>query len=320
MPKGMRKSVYVKDEDYRTSFLYGTYMTLSNITDKEIENIIKMKLSPLYVSVHATDPDTRIKLLKNPKAGNILEKMKRLTDNGIQLHTQVVLLPGINDKKILEKTVDDLADMHPSVQSLSVVPVGITKYNKTNLKTYKSQESVQICKFILNKGKEFKKSLGANFVFISDEFLISAGITIPKTSYYEDFESVENGVGLTRILLDEAKDLDNSKRTYKGKATLVCGELIYPYLKKIFKKHLNVEIIPIKNHFFGDSVTVTGLITGSDLIKNLKGKDLGDEVIIGRIMLNDDDLFLDDYTLKKVSKSLGVKLRCIDKLEEIFIS
>ncbi|MBI4649802.1 DUF512 domain-containing protein [Candidatus Desantisbacteria bacterium] len=319
MPRGMRKSVYIKDEDYRTSFLYGSYMTLSGIKDKEIDYIIRMKLSPLYISVHATDPSVRIKLLKNPDAGNILKNIQKLTGGGIQLHTQAVLVPGVNDGKILEKTVEDLADMFPYVQSLSIVPVGITKYNKTGLKPYNKDESIKICDYVLNKGKEFKKKSENTFVFIADEFLVKAGYDIPKTSYYENFEASENGVGLVRMLLDEANELKGCKLKYNGNATLACGESIYPYLKKILKRFTSIKVFPIKNYFFGDTVTVTGLITGSDLIKNLKGKDMGDEIIINSIMLNDNKKFLDDYSIPEVSKVIGVKIRCIDNIKEIFI-
>lgn len=319
LPKGMRHSVYIKDEDFRTSFMFGSYMTLSNMSDSDMERVISQQLSPLYVSVHATDAQVRESLLRNKEAGNILEKIKKLTEAGIELHTQAVLVPEINDGDILKKTVEDLAAFYPMVKSLSIVPVGLTKYNKNNIRLFKKEESQKICEYILLKGEEFKKKFGTNFVFIADEFIIKAGYNIPENSYYEKYEVLENGIGLVRILLDKARKIQKKKK--KGKIinkTIACGESIYPFIKTIAEKDENISVIPIKNYFFGETVTVTGLITGSDLIQNLKERDLGDELYIDGIMLNDDNKFLDDLTLEDVEKELKKKIKVIYSIEEVF--
>ena len=319
LPPKMRKNLYIKDEDYRMSFLFGSYMTLSNMNDKDFERIIKEKISPLYISVHATECSVREQLLRNKDAGNIMEKLRKLIDNGIEVHTQAVIVPGYNDGAVLEKTVEELASLYPGVKSLTVVPVGLTKYHKNGLRLLNKDECCSIIESIMEKSANYKKKFKTNFVFLADEFFVKSEREIPKKEYYEDFEHLENGVGLLRLLLDEAEKLKKKNLKYrKEKCTIACGVSVAPYLKRIFEHDKKIEVFPVKNHFFGDTITVTGLITGSDIIKNLKGYNIGDELIINRVMLNDDMLFLDDFTVEDISKAIGVKIKVIEKLEEIY--
>lgn len=317
-PKNLRKSLCIKDEDFRTSFLYGSYMTLSNMGDKDMKRIIDQKLSPLYISVHATDPEVRVSLLRNKKAGDLISKMKKLVDNGIELHTQIVLIPEINDGKILEKTIKDLESLYPMVKSVTVVPIGLTKYHKNSLRLFTEDECARITKYLLLKAREYKNLWGTNFIFTSDEFFVKSKIDVPENEYYENFEHLENGVGLLRLILEEEKDIRELKGKYKKKGTIACGVSLYPYLTEIFIDELNINIKAIKNYFWGETITVTGLITGSDLIENLKDSDIGDELIINRVMLNDNREFLDDKTVEDVEKALNTKIRIIEKLEEIY--
>jgi len=319
LPPKMRKNLYIKDEDYRMSFLFGSYMTLSNMSEKDFERIIKEKISPLYISVHATECSAREQLLRNRDAGRVMEKLKRLIDNGIELHTQAVIVPGKNDGAVMEKTVEELASLYPGVKSLTVVPVGLTKYHKNGLRLLNKDECNNIIDNVMDKSSLYKKKFKSNFVFLADEFFVKGEREIPKKEYYEDFEHLENGVGLLRLMLDEAEKLKKKKLKYKKeKCTIACGVSVAPYLKEVFKDDEKIEIFPIQNHFFGETITVTGLITGSDLIKNLKDYNIGSELIINRVMLNDDMIFLDDFTVEDISKALGVKIKVIEKLEEIY--
>ncbi len=320
LPKGLRKSLYIKDEDFRFSFLHGSYTTLSNLEEADLKRIFKQKISPIYVSVHATDSDTRIKLLRNKEAGNIMEKIKLLTDNRIEMHTQAVIVPEINDGKILEKTIEDLFSFYPKVKSLTIVPLGLTKYHKNGLRLLNKEEAYDITRYVMKKSEEIKKKTGTSFVFLADEFFIKSGISIPETEYYEDFEHLENGVGLVRVFLDEAKKFFSKKNRKKKekKSTIVCGESIYEYMKETFKNEENIEIQKIKNYFFGEMITVTGLITGSDLIENLKNKEIGEELIINKCMTNENKEFLDGMTVEEIENKLGVKVRVVERIKEIY--
>ena len=320
LPTNMRKNLYLKDEDFRMSYLYGSYMTLSNMSDEDFNRIVEEKLSPLYISVHATDSDVRKKLLSNEGAGNIIERLKKLIDNGIELHTQAVVIPGENDEEILDKTIEDLASLYPGVKSLTVVPVGLTKYHKKGLRLFEKEECGKIVEKVLQKSEKFKNKFKTNFVFLADEFFVKGEKEIPQKEYYEEFEHIENGVGLVRLLLDEAARFKKKKKQAKStkKKTIACGESAYKYLKEIFAEDENITVTPVKNHFFGESITVTGLITGSDLIKNFSGQDIGDELVINRVMLNDDMIFLDDFKIEDIEKALKTKVRVVEKIEEIY--
>ncbi|MGM0509299.1 MAG: DUF512 domain-containing protein [Fusobacteriota bacterium] len=321
LPKGMRSSLYLKDEDFRMSFLYGSYTTLSNLNDKDFNRIISEKLSPQFISVHATDYETRKKLLKNDRIKDIKTQIKKLTDNNIEIYSQAVIVPELNDGKILEKTIDDLVKFYPKVKNLTVVPVGITKYHKKGLRTLTEKECQNIIDLVTKKNKKIEKKYEVGktpFCLLSDEFYIQANRDIPSSKYYGDFDNIENGVGLVRLLLDEANELKNKDLQYKKQGTLACGVSIYKYMKEIFKDQTNLNIKPIKSYFWGDTITVTGLITGSDLIKNLSNENLGDELILNKVMLNDNNLFLDGYTPTEISKKLDVSIKWVEKLEDIY--
>ena len=257
--------------------------------------------------------------MKNCDAGKIMEKLKNLIDKGIEVHTQAVVVPGINDGAVLDKTIEDLASLYPGVKSLTVVPVGLTKYHRNGLRLFNKDECEDVVTNVLQKSREFKKKYKTNFVFLADEFFVKGEMDIPPKEYYEEFEHIENGVGLVRLLLDEAERFKKKKKVKKSKScTIACGESAHRFLKDIFADEENITVTAVKNYFFGESITVTGLITGGDLIKNFNGKEIGEELIINRVMLNDDMKFLDDLTVKDIEKALKVKVKVVEKIDEIY--
>ncbi|MBM7854634.1 putative radical SAM enzyme (TIGR03279 family) [Desulfohalotomaculum tongense] len=328
MAPGMRKSLYVKDDDYRHSFLHGNFVTLTNVREEELQRIINQRLSPLYISVHTTNPQLRRKMMSNPRAANIMYQLETLAEAGIEMHTQVVLCPEINDGEELSRTVHDLVDLYPQVRSLAVVPVGLTKYREglAGLRRFTPKEAGKIVQQIENWQDNFIARFNYPFVFASDEFYIMSGRPIPPDERYADYPQIENGIGLTRIFLDqwaEAEQKLPQEISPPKKVALVTGSLAYtiiePVVKRLNKiKGLKVNLYKISNRFFGESVTVAGLITGSDLLQQLPGKDLGDKIIIPAVMLKDQegDVFLDDITLDELSNKLGVPIQPVnDPLE-----
>jgi len=319
-PSGMRKSIYIKDEDYRLSFLYGNYITMTNLNNKDVKRIIEQRLSPLYVSVHAVDKKVRKFLLGTNEEDNIIDKIKILTSNNIELHGQVVLCPEINDGKILKDTVFELFKYYPYFRSLSVVPVGLTKFRKDIylIKNINKNYSKKIIKKIEEFQKNFKKQKGENFVYPSDEFFVKANIPLPPKEYYDGFYQIENGVGLTRKFLDDfyiqsklfPKEIPTRKRIY-----IVTGILMYniidneiiPILKKI--KNLKVSLIRVKNTFFGNTVTVSGLLTGRDIGDTIKKLEPDGLVILPPDCVNDEGLFLDDWSLKDIKKCTSCEIK-----------
>ncbi len=319
-PSGMRKSIYIKDEDYRLSFLYGNYITMTNLNKKDIKRIIEQRLSPLYVSMHAVDKKVRKFLLGGNEKDNIIDKIKILISNDIELHGQVVLCPEINDGKILKETVFELFKYYPYFRSLSVVPVGLTKF-RTDLypiKNINKNYSKKIIKKIEEFQKNFKRQIGENFVYPSDEFFISADIQLPPKGYYDGFYQIENGVGITRKFLDNfyiqsklfPKEIPARKRIY-----IVTGILMYniinneivPILKKI--ENLEVFMIRVKNRFFGSTVTVSGLLTGRDIGDTIKKLEPDGLVILPPDCVNNEGLFLDDWSLKDIKKYTSCEIK-----------
>ncbi len=323
LPSNLRKSLYIKDDDYRHSFLYGNFITLTNLKQSELERIVEFKLSPLYVSVHSTDENLRREMLNNKNADKILKQLNFLVSGGIEIHTQVVLCPGLNDGKYLDKTISDLSSMLPDIKSLALVPVGLTKFKKNiNLKNFTKKESQELIKKIEKIQHEFLKNKGTRFVYLADEFYLKAGFRIPNDEYYEDYSQLENGIGLARIFLEEINEYLPDKIITRDKVLeviIVTGESSYNILNEVVQeilnkiKNINITVKKIKNDFFGNSVTVTGLITGSDIIKNLqeyKGKNK--VVLIPDVMLKDNsDLFLDDLTVEDISKELNLNVKVI---------
>lgn len=408
MPKGMRPSLYVRDDDYRYSFLFGNFCTLTNLTEDDWQRLAEQRLSPLYVSVHATDLALRRRILGNPTAPDVMDQLRRLGELGIQLHTQVVLMLGLNDGPALAQTVADLAALHPAVQSIAIVPVGLTRYQRCDLRPYRPDETEPILDQIAAWQREYRKERGLNLVYASDEWYLLAGHEVPSADEYDGFPQLENGVGLTRVLLDEWEEIklrtqgstriksaaqENMTANFKGRAnkssknsvarqsnearlpkpqrlqksaavsspiirayrdlvnpqdslsysstaeqspydikvrkiTLVCGTLIAPLLEEIEAEFsqlagFEVEVIPVVNKFFGPTVTVSGLLTGQDVIaalqqRTLEGRDLGDVVFLPRTMFDaSGEVTLDDMALSEIGARLGTRVETAGAMGEL---
>ena len=320
LPKGMRKSLYFKDEDYRLSFLQGNFITLTNTSDEDINRIIRQRLSPLYISVHATDEYLRKQILSNQKIPEIMPIIKKLAERGIEMHTQIVLCPGVNDGEYLEKSVQELSSFYPQVKSLALVPVGITRYrqNLPKIKPVDKKYSLEIVKLLDGWQKIFRKKVKVGFVYASDEFFTKARLDIPNKKYYDDFDQIENGVGMMRKLLDQFQIKQKLlPKSLKGNlnVSLVTGVSAFRLIKKMVEDRLNIipglkiKVIQIKNDFFGSTVTVTGLLTGIDMLNSLKRqKEIGEVILLSPNCINQDGLFLDDMTPQDLEKELDRKV------------
>jgi putative radical SAM enzyme (TIGR03279 family) len=308
MPPAMRKTLYIKDEDYRLSFLQGTYISLTSLTFDDVDRIIKMKLSPLYVSVHTTDPDLRVSMMRNKNAGKALEYLKTFIQNGIRLHTQIVIIPGFNDGLALTRTLDDLSNLAPNVMSIAVVPVGLTKY-RTKLSPISNVSKVlakEIMAEINTRQKEMQKEYGYNVIYASDEMYILAEQELPAYEQYDDFYQIENGVGMIRQFQSEIQVALASRKWHWDKASsaIITGELGYKifedyYLQEIRRKYtFSADVIAVKNEFFGDSVTVSGLLTAEDILSQMRLNYDYKRFILPGNMFNDEGLTLDDYKIE----------------------
>lgn len=322
LPKGLRKSLYFKDDDSRLSFLFGNYITLTNITEHEIERIIKMHISPINVSVHTTNPELRCKMMNNRFAGDALKNLKRFADAGITLNCQIVACPGINDGDELLRTMRDLENL--GVEMTAIVPVGLTAYRDGlyPLVPYNKETAAQTLDLIEQYGDMCKGKHGRRIFFAGDEFYILAEREIPAPEFYEDFSALEDGVGMIAYLTDDVKraleEFENDENP-NHTVTVACGTGVYPFMKKIMaminEKFPNITINtqPIKNNFFGGGVNVSGLVTGGDLINQLKGKNIGERLIIPSSMLRfENDLFLDDVSTDDVERELNVQLVAVN--------
>ena len=320
LPKGMRKSLYFKDDDSRLSFLFGNYITLTNLSEHEIERIIKMHTSPIDVSVHTTNPELRVKMMKNRFAGSALSIMQRLARAGIKLNCQIVSCPGINDGEELLRSLTDMEALYPSVECIAVVPVGLTRYREGlyPLIPYTRETAAQTLVLIEQFGDRCVKEHGSRIVFAADEFYLKAGRGIPPAEFYEDFDQLENGVGLLALMKDElegALSLEQGDKTLKRKVTVASGTSAAPFLRALLSQMRDkypgvfIEVVGIRNDFFGGGVNVSGLVTGGDLIAQLKGRDLGDALLIPSVMLRrEGDIFLDDVSTQEAEQALAVKL------------
>lgn len=320
LPKNMRETLYFKDDDSRLSFLQGNFITFTNMSDEDIERIIRYRLSPINVSVHTTNPELRVKMLNNKNAGKIFPILKRFKDSGIKVNCQIVLVPGVNDGKELERTLDDLSSLYPSVRSVAVVPVGLTKYreNLQKLEPFNEENSNKLLSFITDKQNELMDILGTRFVFVSDEFYAMTRHPLPEYEEYEGFPQLENGVGLMKSFEYEInKELSKINKNIELNKSyiLATGILAKDFMNEIRDKilekftNLDLKVIPIKNNFFGELITVSGLITGQDLIDQLSSyKDI-DGIIIPKSMLRSDgNVFLDDLTVEDIEDRLNVKV------------
>ncbi len=318
LPKGMRESLYFKDDDSRLSFLFGNYITLTNITEHEIDRIIKMHISPINVSVHTTNPELRCKMMNNRFAGDTLKYLKRFADTGITLNCQIVSCPGINDGDELVRTLTDLENL--GVNMTAIVPVGLTRYreNLYPLVPYNKETAGQTIDIIEKMGDECVKKYGRRIFFPGDEFYLLAEREIPSPEFYEDFSALEDGIGMIAYLTDDVSwkleeyEVDES---LCHKVTIACGEGVFPYMKRIMSMinekfpNITINTRAIKNNFFGGGINVSGLVTGGDLIDQLRDDDLGDRLLIPSSMLRfENDLFLDDVSTDDVERELNITL------------
>lgn len=325
MPSGCRKSLNIKDDDFRASFLHGNYITLGALSGKDWDRIFQERLSPLYISVHTTDHSLRTFMLGNKKAPDILASMKRLAAGGIKMHTQIVLCPGINDGDHLQRTLDDLSGLFPSVASIAVVPVGLTSFRKKlfPLRPFTRSEALAVIDLVARLGSRFKRHLGTRLVFTSDEFFIKAGKPFPPLSFYEDLPQKENGVGMVSEFLRDVSRARIPKKMASMQVTLVTGVSFGNILKHSLERLKTIEgprirLVIAENGFFGPSVTVAGLLTGQDILRALKGKRLGDLVVVpSGALKEDEDLFLDNMSLGQLEQALSVKVRKTDTFSEL---
>ena len=317
MPKGLRETLYFKDDDSRLSFLQGNYITLTNMKERDIERIIRYRMEPMNISVHTTEPDLRVRMLKNRFAGDVLRYLDRFHEAGLHMNMQIVLCRGINDGAHLERTLSDLYRYLPVLQSLSVVPVGLTKYREGlyPLEPFSAEECRKVIGTVEKWQEKAFSEFGLHFVHASDEFYLSAGMEVPEEERYDGYLQIENGVGMVRSLLEETREaLEKLKKDGpKEKRTFATGLLAAPILERVrascaekFPGHDNC-ICGIRNDFFGERITVAGLVTGRDLIAQLRGKDLGSALVIpGSMLRSGEDVFLDDVHVSDVVSALGV--------------
>ena len=314
-PPNMRSTLYVKDDDYRLSFLHGNYITLTNMTERDIDRIIKHRISPVNISIHTTDPEIRIAMMGNKRAGRSLEFLGNLAAGGIVLSLQIVLCKGYNDGAQLEKTIEDLSKYLPEDGggcSLCIVPVGITRYrtNLTPLEPLNASDCKEVISTVSKWQAKFLDKFGTRFVFCADELYLRAGIDFPDYDDYEDFPQIDNGVGMAKAFQTEFEEaLSSEQLIIENEVSLVTGAAAAPLFREILKDFPKVTVHEIVNDFYGSTITVAGLLTGQDIIKQLAGKKLGKHVLISKSCLRDgDDVFLDDITLDQMSKKLGVKV------------
>lgn len=322
LPKGMRETVYFKDDDTRLSFLQGNYVTLTNMKEDELQRMIDMHVSPINISVHTTNPELRVKMLNNRFAGKVYDIMKRFSKNNIHMNCQIVLCPGYNDEKELDRTITDIAKLYPCVDSLAIVPVGLTAHREglCKLCEFDSLGAKKVIEQVVKYQKKYLKKFGTRLVYLSDEFYLKAGIALPEPEEYEGFPQLENGVGLIPGMEEEFLEavLRIAKKKRNRRISLATGELAYDFIKSMTERMeraapgFSADVFAVKNEFFGGGVNVAGLVCGGDIIKQLKGRITTEELFIPQVMLRDDDeLFLDDVTVADLEKALNVKVSAV---------
>ena len=322
-PEGMRKMCYFKDDDSRMSFFYGNYVTLTNMKEAEVDRLIKMRISPINISVHTTNPDLRCKMLNNRFAGDVLRYMDKFKEGGISMNCQIVLCKNLNDGKELERTLDDLAKLFPSVESIAVVPSGLTKYREGlyPLEDFTKEDAREVIRLVNAKRKEFEEKTGHTIVQCSDEWYLKAGIELPDEDYYDGYPQFDNGVGLIKSMesevlmrIEELKE-EGFKLDEPRCVSSVTGEAAYPFILRMAKKlmetfeGLTFNVYECKNEFFGHTVNVAGLLVGEDLYNRLKDENLGEELLIPHVMLrHEGDLFLDNMDVDDLAEKLGTTI------------
>jgi len=318
--KNLRRTLYVRDDDYRLSFLHGHYITLTNLSEDDYARIIEEKLSPLCVSVQATDPATRVRMLGNSNAGDIMERLRFLIDNGIQINAQIVLCPEINDKHQLDQSIEDLVELYPGVESVAVVPVGLTQFmpDDRGMRTVRPEEARHILQQLKPHQERCRESIGARFVYASDEMYLLAGKPLPQTPFYDGFPQYSNGVGLVRAFIDEVSQLRRRKiapNAVVPKITVVTGSLAAPALRRLAaaltaKQIADAEVAEIENTFWGGNVACAGLLMGEEVLGQLCGRELGEMVFLPPDAVDNQNRMLDDITLKEMTNTLGTQVRC----------
>lgn len=332
LPKGMRDTLYFKDDDARLSFLMGNYITLTGLNDHDVERIVKMHMSPINISVHTTNPELRCKMMNNRFAGKSLEYLKAFNDGGIQMNCQIVLCRGLNDGDELVKTMHDLASFYPNVNSVSIVPVGLTDHreNLFKLSPFTKKDALKVVGTVETFADLCMKCYGSRIFFCSDEFYLMAGLELHDDSYYEGYPQIENGVGmLTSMKYEFDYAIENYKeeiKSQKRNISVATGKSAYKFIDGLLSElkalcpELNYRLYMIENEFFGSNITVAGLITATDLIKQLKGKELGDTLFLPNVMLESEGKrFLDDITLEQLKKELNVNIETVKNDGEEFI-
>ncbi|HXX56532.1 MAG TPA: DUF512 domain-containing protein [Thermodesulfovibrionales bacterium] len=320
LPKGLRKSLSVKDEDYRMSFLYGNYITLTNLTPAERKRIVEQRLSPLYFSIHSTDREVRNALLGNPKAPDVLKEILFFKEHKIRMHCQIVLCPGFNDGRDLQQTIRDLYKFYPYVSSIAVVPVGLTAHRKSGskIRPVEKEDAVKAIEILDSFQKRFRKKHGDTIVYAADELYIKAGTGFPPLHEYGELPQIENGVGMVPRFLHQAKRIKMPSGTVKKRFVTFTGTSFYPYLSKFVdklkKSNIEIDLIGVENSFFGPSVTVTGLLTGRDVVRSLSEAVRKDDILLipDVVMKEGDKVFLDDVSNRDVEDVLGIETLIID--------
>ena len=316
LPKGMRKTLYVKDDDSRLSFLYGNFITLTNLSEDEFERIIKYRISPIKVSVHTCNPELRKYMMGNDRDMDILHSLKRLIDAQITVDCQIVLVRDVNDKEELTRTINDLSSLHPGLRSVAVVPVGLTKHRKKllELKPFDKESARDVVKQVTEIQEKLLKKIKTRFVFIADEFYILSEYDFPPYEAYEDFNQLENGIGMCRLFKSQVEEvLENLRyeRVLKDEVTFVTGAAAYELMVELAEKimsrvNVKINVVKIINNHFGDKITVSGLITGKDIVEQLKGKNYKN-LILPDNMINDNKVMLDDMEIKDLERELNTK-------------
>lgn len=326
LPEGMRDSLYFKDDDSRLSFLFGNYITLTNLTESDVDRIIEMHISPINVSVHTTNPELRCQMMNNRFAGDCLKHLQRFAEAGLAINCQLVLVPGYNDEVELVRSMRDLAELAPAVRSVAAVPVGLTKHREglPELRMFTPEESERVIRLMTAMGDLMLEKHGSRIFYPSDEWYIKAKMPIPADNFYEDYPQLENGVGMLALLKEqflEALDTCSAETVCTKRTVIATGVDAAPYLKALVAlakqkwPALQVRVVPIRNDFFGETITVSGLVTGGDLIKQLAEMPTERLILPLNMLRQEGDLFLDDVSVEDVEKALGAKITCVQETD-----
>ncbi len=331
LPKGMRDTLYFKDDDARLSFLNGNYITMTNMAEKDLDKIIRYHMSPMNISVHTTNPELRVKMLKNPRAAELMPKIHRLAEAGIALNGQIVLCKGINDGEELERSIRELGELAPTMQSVSIVPVGLSCHREGlfPLEPFAAEDCQTLIDQVHRWQEYFYEKYRLHFIHLSDEFYITAGLPLPEEDTYDGYLQIENGVGMMRLFWNEAMaelDFLDEDPSCEGTVSLVTGRCAADYIEKIVTlvqvkyPQRKIHVYTIINEFFGENITVTGLLTGRDIIHQLQGKELGDKLLLPENLLrHGEDVLLDDVTISDIEKALQIPVDIVKSSGDEFV-